>query len=388
MFAAPFLGVFSLVGAGIILLGVVTLTRRLSVHIELGRLIATDKTLFRNTHHDVAIGDVVKLIPTRRDNTKQTGYYRINATLNDGREINLADDIADTQMAGAFLSLLQRHLRLPDTAVGSLAHAGLAEQQRRNTPAAQTDGARLRKRVIVGATAIQLAVMAGIGWHFFSPDRETASATTQAASPSPPSTLDQRDQALFDSLHNVASNTRIPDTLNDGANVNATNDWGATPLVVAAGLGDIDDMKLLIRSGANINFAVTTDNKYKGRTALMQAAHTNQADAVALLLDAGANATVAESHGWSAMHYAARNGDIDSLRVFKQHGVNLDQPSPVSRGETPLMIAARSGEIEAIKALIELGADPHLKDREGENAYGWAKYFNQPAAMAVLQPYQ
>jgi len=62
----------------------------------------------------------------------------------------------------------------------------------------------------------------------------------------------------------------------------------------------------------------------------------------------------------AALHGAAADGDVAAIRALLSAGVTADF---VMGGETPLSIAAKTGKCEAVKALIEGGADVHLKYR-------------------------
>jgi len=52
--------------------------------------------------------------------------------------------------------------------------------------------------------------------------------------------------------------------------------------------------------------------------------HTVQSSGADVFLDAGADAGAFESHGWSALHYAARCGDVETLKTFARHHIGLD----------------------------------------------------------------
>lgn len=84
-----------------------------------------------------------------------------------------------------------------------------------------------------------------------------------------------------------------------GANVNARDNRGVTPLVLASEMGFIEGVDELIRSGARIDEANNT-----GETPLISAVHRKDLALVRLLIKAGANADRPDNSGRSARDYA------------------------------------------------------------------------------------
>jgi len=54
-------------------------------------------------------------------------------------------------------------------------------------------------------------------------------------------------------------------------------------------------------------------------------------------------------------------------------------------GQTPLMAAARHGNIEIIQALLAHGANPAKTDFTGRDAIGWAAESHRPAVITALR---
>jgi uncharacterized protein len=88
-----------------------------------------------------------------------------------------------------------------------------------------------------------------------------------------------------------------------GANVNARDNRGVTPLVLATEMGFIEGAYELIRSGARIDEANNT-----GETPLISAVHRKDLALVRLLIKAGANVDRPDNSGRSARDYAALEG--------------------------------------------------------------------------------
>lgn len=142
-----------------------------------------------------------------------------------------------------------------------------------------------------------------------------------------------------------------------------------SPLTNAARQGRSDDVGQLIASGADVD-----ERGRGGNTPLYYAALHGHADVVRQLIEAGADVDVDNDFGSTPLHVAARAGHVDVIRALAEGGANLDavnlsgatsandlaarsaiQASGL-RSSSPLAKAARAGQLEAVKALVELGA--------------------------------
>jgi len=66
------------------------------------------------------------------------------------------------------------------------------------------------------------------------------------------------------------------------------------------------------------------------------------------------------------LNVAARQGDLEALKLHIQKGTNLNE---VDRyGFSPLKCAIEPGHTDAVKLLLDGGADPNIKDRSGASA--------------------
>lgn len=167
--------------------------------------------------------------------------------------------------------------------------------------------------------------------------------------------------------------------LKGGADPNSRNDYGATPMTVAAEHGDFPIMRALVRAGGDIESA-----NAEGQTLLMAVARTGRTDTAKLLLDKGANVDAREHWGGqTALMWAAAQRQPAMIRLLLKHGADVDArgkeqdwPRWVTSeprikvletgGFTPLLYAAREGCKECVAALLDGGADINLADPWGQ----------------------
>ncbi len=145
--------------------------------------------------------------------------------------------------------------------------------------------------------------------------------------------------------------------INEGADVNARQPDGATALHWAAYRDDHEIAELLIDAGAN----VTAANEL-GATPLWLAADNGSARMVKRLLDAGADPNVTLPEGETSVMTAARTGSAEAVRLLLAHGADIDA-AETSRDQTALMWAVAQGHHDVISVLLEHGADIHARSR-------------------------
>ena len=117
-----------------------------------------------------------------------------------------------------------------------------------------------------------------------------------------------------------------------------------------------------------------------GDTAIMLAAfHGNLPVAKALL----AKEVQINRPGWSALHYAAINGNPGIIKLLLDDAAYIDAESPEEK-MTPLMLSAVRGHAAAVKLLKEEGADTSLKNSAGKTALDLARQYRQEEVIEVL----
>jgi len=146
--------------------------------------------------------------------------------------------------------------------------------------------------------------------------------------------------------------------LKQGADVNASDPDGTTPLQWAVRGDDVDSVQLLLRAGAKPK----TANR-NGVTPLSLAAGNGNAAITEALLRAGADPAAAAPGGQTILMTAARAGNPGVVRLLLARGVEVNARE-ATYGETALMWAAAGNHAEAIRALIEHGAEVDARSTE------------------------
>jgi ankyrin repeat protein len=152
----------------------------------------------------------------------------------------------------------------------------------------------------------------------------------------------------------------------------------ADALLDAVRAGNDQEAVRLIGAGADVNAADSL-----GTTPLMWAARYGDAVLVERLIKAGADAAAENVFGVTPMSEAALIGSEPVIRELLAAGVDPDSPNP--EGETALMLVVRTGQIDAAEVLIEAGADVNAKERwAGQTPLMWAGAQLQPAMVKLL----
>lgn len=197
-------------------------------------------------------------------------------------------------------------------------------------------------------------------------------------------------------------------------------DYKVTPLIKAAEDGDAEIVELLLAAGADIN-ARSTDSK---ETALLKALRGPHVAVIRKLLEHKADVGLGDAYGNNPFISAVLSGNIEVAEMLLDSGADIEKGMDEAGGfegvtplmfafglpeneremirflvkkgadvnggadkgsETPLVLAAKHGRVDAVKVLIELKADVNAKTKDGDTPLKAAKRGKQEQIIAILK---
>ena len=155
---------------------------------------------------------------------------------------------------------------------------------------------------------------------------------------------------------------QVKDLVRRGADVNAKDKNGNTPLHRASNSGGIENVKYLVEQGANVN---AKDGF--GATPLHGAFSAGVAK---YLIMHGADVNAKDNDGNTPLHVGIYMSNKEVVEFFVECGADVNAKN--NNGCTPLHWACQEADTGIAKYLIEHGADIRAKNKEGELAFGLA----------------
>jgi ankyrin repeat protein len=188
------------------------------------------------------------------------------------------------------------------------------------------------------------------------------------------------------SLHQAAADGDIEQVkllISKGADVNAKDGEEKTPLHHAAKAGKMEIVQMLVEAGSDVNA-----KDRRGRTPLRLAGRY-ESDTVRLLIEAGADVNVKYNRGMTPLHrvlnyvnrYVEKQRDLAKLLVAKGADVN----STDKYGRTPLHLAATLSHKDIAELLLAKAAKIDERDNEsGSTALHYAARFGNKNVAELL----
>ncbi|WP_082913106.1 ankyrin repeat domain-containing protein [Polynucleobacter wuianus] len=124
---------------------------------------------------------------------------------------------------------------------------------------------------------------------------------------------------------------------------------------------------------------VDLSNKY-GETPLMMASIDGDLPVVKTLVQQ--NKAKLDHIGWTPLHYACAKGQLQVAQFLVSSGADVNSRSP--NGTTPLMMAAQAGNEELIKFLLDNGADIRMRNSHGFSVIEVAEIYQKPWIAEAL----
>lgn len=175
----------------------------------------------------------------------------------------------------------------------------------------------------------------------------------------------------------------VADLPKDGDTDPPRPEGGFTPLLHAAMAGSLESVRLLLAAGVSVDEAAPD-----GMTPLILAVNKHHEDLAIFLLEQGGNPNASEA-GYTPLHTAAATGQMAIAKALLAKGADPNarltmplrlaaafipyNPELVSGrlsqvGATPFMLAAKSVDTRMMRLLVDHGADPRLKAKDGTTA--------------------
>jgi len=168
-------------------------------------------------------------------------------------------------------------------------------------------------------------------------------------------------------LHEAAGNgfDKVVSLLLDSkATVDATNNGKASPLFLAVAGGKENATRVLLNHKADPNFKRASSNGSFSYPVDLVAGFRNS-EILKLLLDAGAKPESSPNGPYRPLFSAIANNAVDAVQLLLQHGADPNHPGG-NNALPPLHTVVNDGrDKRMIPLLLDKGADPNAKDREG-----------------------
>ena len=162
-----------------------------------------------------------------------------------------------------------------------------------------------------------------------------------------------------------------------GADIEARDNDGRTPLMWAVWKGNATSTRVLIKHSARLE---ARDNKQL--TPLLWASQGDNKETLAALIEAGAQINAVNQYGLTALSYAAEAGNIPQARILLDAGLVIH--GQTEDGEKILDRAVRSGSPAMVQFFIDRGVNVNFINDFGKNILTSAVSSPNPQIINLL----
>ena len=164
-----------------------------------------------------------------------------------------------------------------------------------------------------------------------------------------------------------------------GANPNKVSRYGSISLHYVARSGHVNIVDLLLKYGVDVNHG---DNSMLTPLIMLCGYREDHPTCVQRLIDGGANINAQEFQGATALIFASQGGLLSTLQLLLENGGAPDLPT--FEGVTPLIEALQANSHGAISILIAHGANLTYHTPSGHSLLHSAAEFADEASLVIL----
>ncbi len=231
--------------------------------------------------------------------------------------------------------------------------------------------------------AMLAATTAGCGDRASEVTSDAETVTSKTAAPTSPKTS---DPALGPALLTAASDgdtARVRELIARGADLEVRDERGRTPLVAATKNRAVDAARALIDAGADVNAKDDLQD-----SAYLYAGAEGIDDILELTLTHGADLRSVNRYGGTALIPASEHGYVSTVRRLIAAGVDVNhvnKPQWTALHEAIVYGDGSDKYQQVVRALLDAGADPSIRDGSGRTALDNAERLDQMAVAGILR---
>ena len=150
-------------------------------------------------------------------------------------------------------------------------------------------------------------------------------------------------------------------------------------LMESAFNGDLETVQQLVAADISVSI-----RDIEERTPLMWSAFNGHTPVVSFLLDQGAEVDAKDNNNRTALMYASTGPFKETVDLLLLKGADANMQGTVE-GFTALMNAAAEGELEVVRVLLINGANPKIKDQDGDTAEDFAAQNGHTSVVSLLK---